>query len=281
MRPVLSIVISTLLLSTLSHGQTKSANKDLGLKLKGSDALRINLAKEPAAEATKASAKKTTTKDAENTPDPGQMSAVLEKILNNIRSVAMDFAFDITYSDRKVNEKSETYLDINYLNLNAIIKFKDDLVFSTSKEEVTDEQLKKVIPTIKLSTKDMTLVGKIGIAKKSEFTIRICNNYTIGNDYCDTVNDTKLLEFSVFNKAFNKIMNLKLKKITLNFDKAADVKPNFDMYQISGSCEIFENRFDKQTADEVTMAVPCSFAGHYSTNPEVGFKINFKYKNKQ
>ncbi|MCB0370586.1 MAG: hypothetical protein KDD45_14460 [Bdellovibrionales bacterium] len=216
-------------------------------------------------------------------PSPQQMSAILEKILNNIKSVALDFEFDITFSSRKNADKKESYLDIEKLNLNSIIQFKDDLVFEMTQDPIEDGQLKKIVPKISLNTKNMFMVGQVNVAKKSQFDVRFCNNYTIGNDYCDTADDTKILDVSINNQAFNEIIELKFKKIILNFeqlDKAVKAG-QFLNYNISGSCESYKKAFDIATAEEKMVPVECSFLGSYSTDPSKGFKINFKYKNKK
>lgn len=262
-------------------GQAKKSNPDLGVQLKKSEeinpnALRINLSQDPAAAKE---AKKEAPKADPSTPNSEEMSSVLAMLIDNIKKASIDFQFDVTYSSTTKAQKNEAYLDINMLKLDAIIQFKDDMSFSTTSTDGMDAQSKKLIPKVKLNIKNMYMVGNANVEKKSELVIRFCQNYTLGNNFCDTANDTKLLELAIHNQSFNKILSLKLKEIRMNLEKK--VAGTSDVYEISGSCVSLKKAFDPEAVAETYVPVDCVFTGKYSSNPEVGTKINFKYKNKK
>lgn len=264
-------------------GQAKKSNPDLGVQLKKAEeinpnALRINLSSDPASQNAK-EAKKETAKTDPSAPNADEMSSALATLIDNIKKASIDFQFDITYSSSAKAQKNETYLDINMLKLDAIIQFKDDISFSTTSTDGMDAQSKKLIPKVKLNTKNMYMVGNANVEKRSELIIRFCQNYTLGNNFCDTANDTKLLELAVHNQSFNKLLSIKLKEIRMNLEKK--VAGTSDVYEITGSCVSLKKAFDPEAVAETYVPVDCVFSGKYSANPEIGTKINFKYKNKK
>lgn len=264
-------------------GQAKKSNPDLGVQLKKADeinpnALRINLSPDPASQNAKET-KKETAKTDPSAPNADEMSTVLAMFIDNIKKASLDFQADITRIIILKGSKLENYLDINMLKLDAIIQFKDDLSFSTTSTEGMDAQSKKLIPKVKLNTKNMYMVGNVNVEKKSELIIRFCQNYTAGNNYCDTANDTKLLELAIHNQSFNKLLSIKLKEIRMNLEKK--VSGTSDVYEISGSCVSLKKAFDPEAVAETYVPVDCVFSGKYSSNPEIGTIINFKYKNKK
>lgn len=273
-------IISFLCL-TPAMGQSKKLNSDSGAQQKkidegNSNALRINLSSNP--EAAK-DVKKEPPKQDSTTPSSDDMSSVLTILIDNIKKANADFQFDVTYTATNKSNKDETYLDINMLKLDAIVQFKDDLSLSTASTDGMDAQSKKLIPKIKLNTKNMFMVGNINVEKKTEMIIRFCQNYTLGNNFCDTANDTKLLELAIHNQSFNKILSIKLKEIRMNLEKK--VAGTSDVYEVSGSCISLKKAFDPELVAETYVPVDCAFSGKYSPNPEIGTKINFKYKNKK
>lgn len=274
---ILPLMVACTLTVAGAGAQTKKNPIDSG----NSNALRINLSSQDSSAATGANkdTKKVDKKDPNQQPNEGEMGGVLAMLIDNIKKASIDFQFDLTYSSSKKSNKTESYLDVNMLKLDAIIQFKDDLSYSPINPATADSQSKKLLPKMKLNTKNMFMVGNANVEKKSEFVIRFCNNYTLGNNFCDTLGDTKLLEFSIHNQTFNKILSLKLKEIRMNLEKK--ISENSDVYEITGSCISLKKAFDPEAVADVYVPVDCSFSGKFSPNPEIGTKINFKYKDKK
>lgn len=273
-------ILSVMVLCTLMAPNVWSQAKKSSGSSDGSSALRINLNNQQSA-ATESASKETkkVEKTDSNQPNEGEMGSVIAMLIDNIKKASIDFQFDLTYSASKKGSKTESYLDVNMLKLDAIIQFKDDINYSLINSTTTDAQSKKLVPKIKLNTKNMFMVGNANVEKKSEFVIRFCNNYTVGNNFCDTLGDTKLLEFSIHNQTFNKLLSLKLKEIRMNLEKK--ISESSDVYEITGSCISLKKAFDPEAVADVYVPVDCSFSGKFSPNPEIGTKINFKYKDKK
>lgn len=244
-------------------------------------ALRINLIETtaPSPKAITAQGKKNfkgvpavkDSKEAQDVQDESLMAAIIEKILNNVRRVEIENEFHISYQSKKVANKPVEFLDIYQLNLGAIIQFDKDLKFFLSTEKNLDGNSLKLIPYLSLNTQNLYLVGKLEVNPKGKFIVRICNNYSESNDYCDP----KRLSISLSNQTFNTIKKLELGKITLNFNNLA----GSNGYQFEGVCESFEEKYDKETASKIMAAKDCRFSGYYSFNPEIGFKVEYIYKN--
>ncbi|MBN8535689.1 MAG: hypothetical protein J0M15_01430 [Deltaproteobacteria bacterium] len=244
-------------------------------------ALRINLveATAPAPKTSPSLGKKSfkgvpAAKDAKETQDiqdENLMAAIIEKILNNVKRIEIENEFHISYQSKMVANKPVQFLDIYQLNLGAIIQFDKDLKFFLSMEKNLDGNSLKLVPYLSLNTQNLYLVGKLEVNPKGKFIVRICNNYSESNDYCDP----KRLSIMLSNQTFNTIKKLELGKITLNFNNLA----GSNGYQFEGVCESFEEKYDKETASKIMAAKDCRFGGYYSFNPEIGFKIEYTYKN--
>lgn len=203
----------------------------------------------------------------------------LEKILSNIKKAQGHFEYEIDYVDKKPNEKSETYLDINSFKFNSLVQFNEDMEFSLDGKETKETQAKKVIPVIKLNSKNMFLVSKINVGNMSELTLRLCHNYTLGNDFCDTSNDNKLLEVNMENISFKKFISLRIKQITITMTKKTEGK--FDSYEFNGICDSYQKGFDDLNGVEKYLPMECSFKGLISNNPKVGTQVKMIYKDKK
>jgi hypothetical protein len=164
----------------------------------------------------------------------------------------------------QVGEESKTSIDFKYLDISAIIKFKDQLFYKFVDEAKTNPQMKKVIPGVHFSTKEMFVVSKVknDTNGNMKLTVRFCQNYSQNNDFCNTLEDKKLLDISVNSVNFG-MFDMRIKDITINFDpkQLADGKFKFD-----GFCTAWKSGYDLDTPDKTVMKPAiCQFSGAYDS----------------
>lgn len=229
---------------------------------------------------TKAEATKKTpiTAEAKEEGQQPATNAALVAILNQIVLAKLDFDLNLNFKVTQDKDgTSKSAIDFKYLDISAIVKFKDQILYSFINEK-TNEQLKKVIPEIKFNTKDMYVVSKVktGTDGKMKLSVRFCQSYSINNDFCNTLDDKKLLELSVNSINFG-MFDMRIKDIHLDFEqKLSDGKFSF-----SGSCTAWKSGFDIQTPDKTIMKpATCEFSGVYDSKAAVKFDGNFKLKSK-
>lgn len=228
--------------------------------------------------APKASDKKSTPAAKEEAEKPATNAALLA-ILNQITMAKLDFDIDLSMKVTEKNGESATAIDFKYLDISMLIKFKDQLLYNFVDEEKTAPQLKKVIPAVSFTTKDMFVVSKVksGEKGKMKFTIRFCQSYSLNNDYCNTFEDKKLLDISVKSPNFG-MFDMRIKDINVDFEqKLADGKFSFN-----GNCTAWKSGFDIETPDKTIMKpAVCEFAGVYDSKAAVKFDGNFKLRTKK
>jgi hypothetical protein len=238
-----------------------------------------------AADGTPAIKKSTTNSDktkavAKEDAQDSASNAALIAILNQIVLARIDFDIDVNFkTTQKKNEESKTKIDFKYLDISAMIKFKDQLLYSFVDEAKTNPQVKKVIPEILFSTKEMYVVSKVktDAAGKMKLTVRFCQNYSSNNDFCNTLEDKKLLDISVNSTNFG-MFDMRIKDINIDFvPNLADGKFTF-----KGNCTAWKSAFDIYTPDKTVMKPAiCEFSGAYDSKADVKVDGNFKLRSKK
>mgnify|MGYP006077405119 CR=1 FL=1 len=226
----------------------------------------------------KSAKSKTSNKAKEDAQDAASKSALIT-ILNQIVLARFDFDIDVDFKTTQKGEESKTDIEFKYLDISALIKFKDQIQYSFVDEEKTNPQVRKVIPDVRFSTKEMFVVSKIktGAAGKMKLTVRFCQNYSFNNDVCNTLDDKKLLDISVNSINFGSF-DMRIKDITVDFDqKLADGK-----FAYKGSCTAWKSGFDMDTPDKTVLKPAiCEFSGTYNSKAVNKFVGNFKLRSKK
>ena len=221
---------------------------------------------------------KATAKAKEEAETPAT-NAALVAILNQITLAKLDFDIDLSMKVTEKNGESATSIDFKYLDISMLVKFKDQLLYNFVDEEKTAAQLKKVIPAVSFTTKDMYVVSKVrsGDKGKMKFTVRFCQSYSQNNDFCNTLDDKKLLDISVKSPNFG-MFDMRIKDINVDFEqKLADGKFSF-----SGSCTAWKRGFDIETPDKTVMKpATCEVGGGEDSKAAVKFDGNFKLRSKK
>lgn len=204
------------------------------------------------------------------------VNRIIEAVLNQVQFARIDFDISFSSTTKVVNGKETSEFALKFLEVPALIKFKDQVTYRFVEENKANPQLKEIIPYIVFSTKEMTVIAKASIAAKGNFTVRFCQSYSINNDYCNTFDDQKLLHVSVKNSSFGSIFDLYLKDITLNFDpRLKDGKTKF-----SGWCTALKNAFDATTVTPSLKPALCEFSGEYDSSRKQKFNFDFTFKTK-
>lgn len=212
-------------------------------------------------------------------PQEPAVNAAMIAILNQIVLAKLDFDLDVSFKITQKDGESKSAIDFKYLDISAMVKFKDQILYSFVDGKKTNAQLRKIIPEIKFTTKDMFVVSKIrsAVNGKVKISVRFCQSYSVNNDLCNTFDDKKLLDISVNSTNFG-MFDMRIKDINLDFDqKIADGKFSF-----SGTCTAWKSGFDLETPDKNVMnPAICEFSGVYDSNAAVKFEGNFKLKSKK
>jgi hypothetical protein len=219
--------------------------------------------------------------EAKNDAQDAASNSALIAILNQIVLARLDFDIDLGVKviQKKGEEESKTAIEFKYLDISAMIKFKDQLLYSFVDEAKTNPQVKNVIPAIRFSTKEMYVVSKVktDTGGKMKLTVRFCQSYSLNNDFCNTLDDKKLLDISVNSKNFG-MFDMRIKDINVDFDpKLADGKFTF-----KGNCTAWKSAFDIETPDKTVMKpATCEFSGAFDSKAEVKFDGSFKLRSKK
>lgn len=219
--------------------------------------------------------------EAKNEAQDAASNSALIAVLNQIVLARLDFDIDLGMKviQKKGEEESKTAVEFKYLDISAMIKFKDQLLYSFVDEAKTNPQVKKVTPAIRFSTKEMYVVSKVktDTAGKMKLTVRFCQNYSLSNDFCNTLDDKKLLDISVNSTNFG-MFDMRIKDINVDFEpNLADGKFTF-----KGNCTAWKSAFDIETPDKSVMKpATCEFSGAFDSKAEVKFDGNFKLRSKK
>lgn len=236
------------------------------------------LAADGAPAVKKVSTKADKAKEKEDAQKPAA-NAALVAILNQITLAKLDFDTDLSVKILQKNDKSSTEIDFKYLDISMLVKFKDQLLYTFVDEEKTAAQVKKVVPAVSFTTKDMYVVSKVKAIEKGKmrFSVRFCQSYSQNNDYCNTLEDKKLLDISVKSTNFG-MFDMRIKDINIDFEqKLAEGKFSF-----VGTCTAWKSGFDIETPDKTIMKpAVCEFSGVYDSKAVVKFDGNFKLKTKK
>lgn len=211
-------------------------------------------------------------KSADVTTDaqPGEkpaINATLVAILNQI--VGVYVTADFRYSSR--GEKNTGF---SYLRVKAAAKFDGDIKIELADEAKTNPQVRNVIPSVQLKTKDMLVVFNLDIKENGQFRVRFCQSYTVGNDICNTFDGKKLLDISLASKTF-RMQEIRIEEFSGTFDtKEIDGKLGF-----KGVCSVYKPIFDPKTvANPIFKKVDdCSFSGDYKKGRTQPFEYDFNF----
>jgi hypothetical protein len=206
------------------------------------------------------------------------INAALVVILNQITMAKVtDFNIELGSKTIKVDGVEKSVVNLKYLDISALIKFKDELQFQFVEEKKTEQQLRKVVPSIRFTTKDMYVVAAAKIEKKGTMKVRFCQSYTFNNDSCNTFNDEKLLEVNLSSPNFQ-MFTLKLKEINIEFDQQI----SDDKFSFKGTCIAWKTGSDPLNPDKTIMKpADCSFSGQYDGSKVVKFDYDFKFVSKK
>ncbi|OYZ20096.1 MAG: hypothetical protein B7Y39_11260 [Bdellovibrio sp. 28-41-41] len=213
------------------------------------------------------------------TAEDAATNSALIAILNQVVLAKLSFDVDLNFKVTQKGDESKTTIDFKYLDISTMVKFKDQLLYSFVDEANTAAQVKNVIPAISFSTKEMYVVAKVksGTTEKMKLTVRFCQNYSLNNNFCNTFDDSKLLDISVNSKNFG-MFNMRIKDINVDFDqKLADGK-----FAFKGNCTAWKSAFEEKTPEKSVMKPAiCEFSGTYDANLTVKFDGNFKLRSKK
>lgn len=201
------------------------------------------------------------------------MNQIVELVLNQITRVGFEFDIEFSGQNQTVNGKPVSSFDLSNLLSNGIVQFKDNIEYEFPGSKA-DAQLSKVIPKIVLVTKGITMVVNLEKKQKWNLRVRFCQNYTGGNDFCDTASGKKYLNIQALSESFTSIQQIVLKEINVTFDQ----NKNND-FVFKGTCDALKNTFEIETAQSVLKPAVCEFNGEYS--PEDNNKINYHFKFKR
>ena len=186
-------------------------------------------------------------------------SKVLMSILNQVTSLKIGFGIDIGSKREVIDGVEKTVPDINFLEVKGVTKFNGDISHSFVDEKKVQDQLKKITPGVKLTTKDLFVVVNAKMEQKGSLKVRFCKNYTVGNDYCDTLADTKLLGVKISSPNFE-MFDLLLKEINVELVQQISEKK----FSIKGTCTAWMSDLDPKNPEKsIMLPAICSFFGEY------------------
>ncbi len=228
-------------------------------------------------------AKPTTLKNADKlkSKDEAEKPAInsaLVTILNQIVAAKVDCNFKISTKGKKVDGVDKSVLSIKYLDCVFLAAFNDEILIKFVDDKTTNPQIAKVVPSVRFTTKGMQVIAKININRGGTFSVRFCQNYTFGNDYCDTQEHTKFLGVSLKSPSFG-MLDIRIEEFKGQFDDTiADGKIGF-----KGTCTVFKDTFSptNATVTNLKKVDDCSFGGTYDSSRPVPFEYDFNFVSKQ
>ncbi len=214
-------------------------------------------------------------KDAAEKP---AINGALMSILNQIVAAKLDANFRISSKNKMVNGEEKSVLDIKYLNVSALVKLKDEILIQFIDPAKANPQVKKIVPAVYFTTKDMTVIARMKIEEKGSLNVRFCQSYSVNNDVCNTFDDQKLLGVSLKSPTFG-MLDIRIKDITGTFDKnILDGKIKFNI-----KCTVFKTVFDDSTAKMTNMKKvdDCSASGTFDSSKPNPFEYDINFVDKQ
>lgn len=227
---------------------------------------------------TKAPPKTEIVKTADPNSEESLLSSVVASLLSQIIAAPVELNIDVSSSRRIVDGVEKTVPDIKLIEALGAVIFKDDVVVNPIQNGKPPSQVKKVIPVVRITTKNLLVIYSLRLQEKGKMRVRFCQSYTRGNDVCNTADDTKLLEININSPNFE-IADLKFKEFNVDFDQQlANGK-----FSLKGSCLAYASSINYTDLSKPTMkAKDCSFHGTYDANAS-GDKITaygFKFVTK-
>ncbi len=196
-------------------------------------------------------------------------SKVLGKVLASIDYSKTTFNLNLFEGAFSSDEKNKSSLDIQNLNAQLDLKFKDNVTFTAEefvKNMPKDPRAKVWIPNINLNLKDYRIKSSVAtepIISKNEKVFNIKINFQKNTG---TVDANNYLKIQVGNESNPNFINMNLIAVNVNVTTTL----NSSELLVNGACSIDKiMEQSKQHVDE------CSFKG--SVNPTSG-KYNLKVK---